>query len=107
MTNALNPISWFFIPNDHPQNESDSFLPSTLEIDFLLLSAASISVQKISTNLMITQRFNVCNHDHHETWKTLTTANQSKIPMKQYTSVTCFFFNRIKVKMFHDSIRYS
>ena len=37
--------------------------------------------------MMVTQMFNVCNCDQNVASKTLNTANQSEIPIKQITSV--------------------
>ena len=34
--------------------------------------------------------FSVCNHDQHDTSKTLTIGNQSEVSIKQYNTVTCF-----------------
>ena len=74
----------------HSQIETDPNLPSRMEIVFLLRSGASSSVLKIQTYMMITQMFNFCNHDQRDTSKTLTIANQSDVPNKQYFSVTGF-----------------
>ena len=59
-------------------------------IKFLLDSSASILVLIMPTWTMIAQMFNFCNQDQHDTSVTLTIANQSEVPIKQYFSVTCF-----------------
>ena len=90
MTNAKTSTSWFHNRYIHSQNEDDFNLLSRLEIVFLLHSGASLSVLNISTYTMIPQMIKVCNLDQNDTSKTLTIANQSEVPIKHYTSVTCF-----------------
>ena len=64
-----------------------------MAIAFLLDNGASISGPNIPTYGMITQMFNVRNHDKPNTAKTLIFANQSEVPMKQNISVPCFSSN--------------
>ena len=90
MTNAIPPTNCFNTLYIHSQNESDSNLTSSLAIASLLDSGAFNSLLKIPTYTMITQMFNVCHHDQHDTKKTLTTANHSEVPNKQYISEPCF-----------------
>ena len=61
-------------------------------------SGASISVPDIPTYMVITQLFNACSHDQHDTWKTLIFASQSEVPTKHGLSVTFFLFNEIKTR---------
>ena len=61
-----------------------------MENAFLLGSGAFILLPDIPTYKIITQIFNVCNHDQHETTKMLTLASQSEVPIQQCISVTCF-----------------
>ena len=89
MRNAKTATSWFYILYIHSQNQIDSMSPSRLEIKFFLDSSASISVLIIPTWTMIAQMFNFCNQDQHDTSTTLTIANQSEVPIKQYISLTC------------------
>ena len=49
---------------------------------------------------MNTQMFNVCIHDHHYTFETLTIVYQSKVPIKQHISVTCFASIETKSRYF-------
>ena len=56
---------------------------------FLLQSGASSLRSNIPTDTMITPLFNVRNHDQQNTSKTLTFANQSEVPIKQYISNLC------------------
>ena len=44
----------------------------------------------IPTKIMITQMFNVFNHDQNTTSKKLTIANQSEVRVGNHVSVTCF-----------------
>ena len=77
-TTAITPSNWFCNLHSHSQIQTDSDLLSRLQIIFLLNSGASILVLIITTYMMITQMFNFCDHDQHDTSKTLTIANQSK-----------------------------
>ena len=90
MTKFINSIGCFYILYIYCQNESDSNLPSRLEIGFRSDRVASILALKISTCMMVTRMFNVCNHDQHATSKPKTIANLSELPSKQYISVLCF-----------------
>ena len=89
MTNDITPTSWFYNRFIHSQNETDSNLHSRLEIVRPLESCASISGTNKPTYTKIIQMFNVCNHDQHDTSKTLTIANYSEDPIEQYIFVTC------------------
>ena len=80
---AISLTSWFYILIIHSQNESQSNLPTKLEITFLMGSGSSIPVPTISTYLMITPLFRVCSHDQHDKSKMLAIANQSEVPNKQ------------------------
>ena len=91
MKTAITPTNWFYKLCIQSENKTDSNLHSWLEFAFLLDSGASISVLNLPACMMITQIFNVCNHDQHNTSKTLTIADQSEIPIKQDISVTCFY----------------
>ena len=62
-TNAITPTSWFYNMYVQSQNETDSKSPPSLEIAFFLDSGASVLEINISTNMIITQLFNVCFHD--------------------------------------------
>ena len=77
-TTAISPSNWFCNLHIHSQIETDSNLLSRLQTVFLLNSVAFIFVLIITTYTMITQMFNFCDHDQHDTSKTLTIANQSK-----------------------------
>ena len=83
LTNAITPPSWFYNLYIHTQNETDSNLPSRLEIAFLLDSGALILVLNVPNYMMITRMFNDCNQKQHDTSKTLTIANQSEVSIKQ------------------------
>ena len=67
MKNARTQTNWFRILNSNSQNETDLYLPSRLEIVFLLGSRAPISVLDIPADMTITQLFSVCDHDQHDT----------------------------------------
>ena len=50
--------------------------------------------------MIIAQLFNVCNHDQHDTSKTLTTASQPDYSIKPCVSVTRFLSNETKSGFF-------
>ena len=90
-TNASTPTGWFYILYNHSQNETDSSLPSRPEIAFLLDSGESILVFKKPTYRVFTEIINFCNHDQHDTSKTLIIeSNSNKFLSKQSYFVTCF-----------------
>ena len=97
---STTPTNWFYTPHFHSQNQTDSNLPSRLEMASLLDIGASISVLNLPTYMIITQKFNVCIYTQHVTSKTLTIANQSEVPFKQRISVTCFPSKRTKSRYF-------
>ena len=72
---ALTPTSWFSNLYFHSQNETKSNSSSGQEVFLPMESSASISVLRIPTYIMITQTFSVCNHDQHDTSRTLTIPN--------------------------------
>ena len=90
MTNAITPTTWFYILYIHSEFETDSNIPSRLEIASLTHNGASILVLNIPVYMIIIQMLNVCHHDRKDTSKTLTSANQTDIPNKQCISVSCF-----------------
>ena len=101
MRNGITPKSCLYTLYIHSaQNETDSNLPSRLELAFLLDSGASISRLDIPAYRFITQMFNVCNQDQDDTPKTLTIANHSEIPFEHQFSVTCFSSIETKSKYF-------
>ena len=63
LTNAKTPASWFFNLYIIYQNENWIKFNFKSWKRFLLDSSASILVPKIPTYMMMTQMFNVCNHD--------------------------------------------
>ena len=65
-TNDKTPTIPFYNLYNLSQNETDSNLTSRMEIAFLSDSGAFNWVLDIPTYKMITQIFNVCNHDQHE-----------------------------------------
>ena len=65
----------------HFYNETDSNIPPSLEITFLLDSGAIISVLNIPTDMMNIQMFNLCNHKQHGTSKTPLVGNQYAVPI--------------------------
>ena len=67
-TSTITPTSFFFL-YFISHNETDSNLPSGVEIAFLLVIGACIPLLKLATEMMISQMFNVCNHDQDETSK--------------------------------------
>ena len=98
--NAMSPTSWFYNLYILSQNKTDSNLPPKMEVDFPLDSSASLSVPFTPCSMMISQLFNVCNHDPHVTSKTLTIANQSEAPVNQLISVTCLSSKGTKSRQF-------
>ena len=65
-TVAFNRTSWFLDLQIHSKNETDSNLPSSLEMVFLLESGSFIFVPNLLNKPMITQMFNACNEDQHD-----------------------------------------
>ena len=82
------------------KNGSKPNLLSRLERATLLDSGAYVSVLIIPNYTMITRTFNICNHDQHDTSKTLTFAKFSEAPKKQYTSIYCFSSKETKPRYF-------
>ena len=78
------------------QNKTDSNLPSRLDFAFLLDSGAFISVHNLPTFMTIIQMFKFSNQEELDSYKTLTIANQSEVPMKQFLFVS--FFLSIELK---------
>ena len=89
ITNTLTPTNWLYNLYVHSHIETASNLLSRSEIISVLDGGALILVLNLPNFLMITQIFIVCNHDQHDTSKTLTNANQSEVPIKKYVSLTC------------------
>ena len=50
--------------------------------------------------MMISQMFNVCNHDQNDTSKTFSIANHSEVPFKQFISVNYFSSKEAKARYF-------
>ena len=99
MTNAISQASWFSIMFLLSQNETNSKYSSRLEPAFLSESGASVSVLNIPTYILINRLFKVRNYDQHDTSKTLTIANQSEVPSKQYIYLNCFS-KKTKIRYF-------
>ena len=89
-TNAITSTSRCYNLYIYSQNETYSNSPSRLEIVSLLDSGACFMVFNTPNYMIITQIFNVCTLDQQETSKTLTVANDSEIPKKQFIYVPSF-----------------
>ena len=90
MTFAICRTSWFYSLHSHSQEETNFHLSSRMDKPLLSESNESISLLNVPTFMMIIQTFSVCNQGKHDTTKLLTIANESKLPIMKYLSVTCF-----------------
>ena len=93
MANAVAPTSWFYTLYVHtPSSIAQRDNPSRLEIAFLLGSGASISVLNYPTYITLIKLLDIrSNHtsdiNPHNTSKTLTVANQTKVPILHYANI--------------------
>ena len=89
MANALTPTSWFYSLYAHTSsNQNHRDYPSRLEISFLLVSGASISVLNHPTYITIAKLLNIKQNPPHNSSKTLTVANQTEVPILHYITIT-------------------
>ena len=89
MANALNPTSWFYSLYTHTSsNQNHRDYSSRLEISFLLDSGASISLLNHPTFITIAKLLNIKQNPPHNSSKTLTVANQTEVPILDYSTIT-------------------
>ena len=89
MTNALTPTSWFYSLYTHTSsNQNHRDYPSRLAISFLLDSGASISVLNHPTYIPFPKLPNIRQNSPHNSSKTLTVANQTKVSILHYITIT-------------------
>ena len=98
MANDVTPTSWFYSLYTHtPSNQIQRDYPSRLEIPFLLDSGASISVLNYPTYVTIAKLLKNKQNNTLNPSKTLTVANQNKVPILHYNLVT------LNITIKHDS----
>ena len=89
MASSVTPISWFYSLYIHtPSNQIQCDNPSRLEITFLLDSGDSTSVLKYPTCVTIAKFLNIKQKNTLNPSKTLTVADQTKVPILHYVTIT-------------------
>ena len=89
IANALTTTSWFYsLYSNTPNNQNQRDFPSVPEILFLLDIGFSIFVPNFPTYITNAKLPNITGNDTFNTSKPLTVANQTKVPILHYVTLT-------------------